>query len=94
MQYDPEEGDYALDGLGQVLQVKSKAVLPYLIPQLTAPPPNTKALAILASVAGESLSRHLNKILPALISVLVKTEGTPEFDTVSLRVQFFLRCRH
>ncbi|CAG7827579.1 unnamed protein product [Allacma fusca] len=79
--YDTEEGDYALHGLGQVLQVKSKAVLPYLIPQLTAPPPNTKALAILASVAGDSLSRHLSKILPALISTLVKMEETPEFES-------------
>ncbi len=76
------EGDYALNGLGQVLMVKSKAVMPYLIPQLTAPPINTKALATLSSVAGESLSRHLNRILPALISVLKDSIGSPNFEEV------------
>ena len=42
----------ALDGLKQVMAVKSKVVLPQLIPQLVKPPVNTKALALLSSVAG------------------------------------------
>jgi len=62
--------------------VKSKAVMPYLIPQLTASPVNTKTLATLSSVAGESLSRHLNKILPALISVLNTSVGGPSYEEV------------
>jgi len=77
---DEEEGAYALDGLGQVLQIKSKAVMPYLIPQLIAPPANTKALAILSSVAGEALSRQLPKIFPVLISTLKEAHGGPRFD--------------
>ena len=76
-----------MNGLGQVLLVKSKAVMPYLIPQLTAPPVNTKALAILSSVAGESLSRHLHRILPALIQVLKTTSDTPAYDQVRVLVE-------
>lgn len=64
------QAEYALDGLKQVMAIKSRVVLPYLIPQLTAPPVNTEALCILASVAGDSLTKHLGKILPALVSAL------------------------
>mgnify|MGYP000921050541 CR=1 FL=1 len=65
----------ALDGLRQVMAVKSRAVLPYLIPQLTAPPINTKVLAILASVAGDALTKYLHKILPALLKVVASPDG-------------------
>ncbi|KAK2714474.1 hypothetical protein QYM36_008881, partial [Artemia franciscana] len=74
---DPVLSDFALDGLRQVMAVKSRAVLPYLIPQLTAPPVNTRALAVLASVAGEALSRHLTRILPALLQALSDSFGKP-----------------
>jgi len=33
-QDDPEVSDYALDGLKQMMVVKSRVVLPYLIPQV------------------------------------------------------------
>lgn len=57
---------------------KSKVVLPYLVPQLTKPPKtNTKALSILASVAGEALSKYLPRILPGLMSALSEAQGTP-----------------
>ena len=56
------------------MAVKSKSVLPFLIPKLTTPPVNTKALAILSSVAGEALIKHLEKILPAMIQA-VNSEG-------------------
>ena len=80
---DPEMHENALDGLRQIMAIKSRAVLPYLIPQLTASPVNTKALSILASVAGESLNKHLAKILPALLSRLAESHGTPD-ETVEL----------
>jgi len=38
--------------------------------QLTAPPVNARALALLSSVAGDSLHKHLPKIIPALIQSL------------------------
>ncbi|PVD31523.1 hypothetical protein C0Q70_06936 [Pomacea canaliculata] len=70
--------DRALDGLKQVMSVKSKVVLPYLVPQLTAPPVNTKALSLLTSAAGDALTRHLGKILPALMSSLSQKIGMPD----------------
>ncbi len=67
---DEEVHDRALDGLRQVMAIKSRAVLPYLVPQLIAPPVNTRALASLAPVAGEALHKHLARILPALLTAL------------------------
>ena len=75
---DAELHDNTLDGLRQVMAIKSRAVLPYLVPQLVAKPVNTKALANLAPVAGEALHRHLSRILPALLEVLAETHGTDE----------------
>lgn len=74
---DPEVVECTLDGLRQVMAIKSRVVLPYLIPQLTAEPVNTKALSILASVAGEALTKYLPKILPALLTTLAAAQGTP-----------------
>ncbi|GAB1604654.1 hypothetical protein Ahia01_000746900 [Argonauta hians] len=68
--------EWALDGLKQVMTVKSRVVLPYLVPQLTKPPVDTRALAFLSSVAGDVLSKHLGKILPALLSSLSGAIGT------------------
>ncbi|KAK0092981.1 hypothetical protein PV326_000188 [Microctonus aethiopoides] len=70
------EAENTLDGLRQVMAIKSRVVLPYLVPQLTSPPVNTKALSILASVAGEALTRFLHKILPALLTALSTAQGT------------------
>ncbi len=68
----------ALDGLRQVMAIKSRAVLPYLVPQLIGGGVNTAALASLAPVAGEALHRHLSRILPALLRALSDSHGTPE----------------
>ncbi|XP_044271833.1 eIF-2-alpha kinase activator GCN1 [Tribolium madens] len=75
---DPDVVEWTLDGLRQVMAIKSRVVLPYLVPQLTAPPTNTKALSILASVAGEALNKYLPRILPALQTALATSRGTPE----------------
>ncbi len=34
VQDDPQMAEYALDGLKQVMAVKSRVVLPYLVPQV------------------------------------------------------------
>ncbi|XP_014216178.1 eIF-2-alpha kinase activator GCN1 [Copidosoma floridanum] len=75
---DEAEAENTLDGLRQVMAIKSRVVLPYLVPQLTSQPVNTKALSILASVAGEALTRFLHKILPALLTALSTAQGTPD----------------
>lgn len=84
---DPIIGDYVLDGLKQLLTVKSNAVLPYLIPQLTVTPINIRALSFLSCVAGDSLSKHLLKILPALLNVLSTSLDTEE------EKQNFIYCK-
>uniref|UniRef100_A0A8B9G4V9 GCN1 activator of EIF2AK4 n=1 Tax=Amazona collaria TaxID=241587 RepID=A0A8B9G4V9_9PSIT len=78
-QLDNEEtSDFAVDGLKQVMAVKSRVVLPYLVPKLTTPPVNTRVLAFLSSVAGDALTRHLSVILPAMMSALKERLGTSE----------------
>lgn len=73
---DPKVVENTLDGLRQIMSIKSKVVLPYLIPQLTATPVNTKALSILVSVAGEALTKYLPKILSAILLALTDSQGT------------------
>ncbi|XP_063049670.1 stalled ribosome sensor GCN1 [Engraulis encrasicolus] len=75
---DEETSEFALDGLRQVMAVKSRSVLPYLVPKLTAPPVNTRVLAFLSAVAGDALTRHLGVILPALMSSLKDKLDTDE----------------
>ncbi|XP_041673562.1 eIF-2-alpha kinase activator GCN1 isoform X1 [Drosophila eugracilis] len=74
---DPFVAENTLDGLRQVMSIKSRVVLPYLVPQLTSPPVNTKALSILVSVAGEALTKYLPKILSALLEALSGAYGSP-----------------
>lgn len=78
LQEDSEQSEYALDGLRQVMAVKSRVVLPYLVPQLTQKPVNTHALSFLSAVAGDALTKHLSKILPALMSALSEKMGTEQ----------------
>lgn len=80
LEQDNEEREYALDGLKHVMAIKSRVVLPFLVPQLTKPPVNTQALCILASVAGESLTRHLTRILAALLNALSDSAGTEGYE--------------
>ncbi|KAH8289080.1 hypothetical protein KR054_012411, partial [Drosophila jambulina] len=74
---DPLVAENTLDGLRQVMSIKSRVVLPYLVPQLTSKPVNTKALSILVSVAGDALTKYLPKILAALLEALSESYGSP-----------------
>lgn len=105
-----DEVDFALDGLKQVMTVKSRVVMPFLVPrvsitftswrvklivsivvvQLTAHPVNTKALALLSSVAGDALTRHLSTILPALLRALSKLADDESSDEVYGSIPLYL----
>ncbi|NXU66914.1 GCN1 kinase, partial [Horornis vulcanius] len=71
------------------MAVKSRVVLPYLVPKLTTPPVNTRVLAFLSSVAGDALTRHLSVILPAMMSALKEKLGTSEEQLASSTAQLF-----
>lgn len=60
-----------------MMAIKSRAVLPYLVPVLTAPPADTRALSALAAAAGPALARHLPRVLPALLASLVAARDSP-----------------
>ena len=51
--------------------------------QLITPPVNTRALAILSAVAGDALTRHLNRILPAMLKAIQDCFGTEHEKEVS-----------
>jgi hypothetical protein len=51
-------------------------------PQLTTPPVNTRALSFLSAVAGEALTKHLPKILPALLTSLSHKAGKEDEEEV------------
>ena len=56
--------------------------------QLTTPPVNTRALAILSTVAGDALTRHLSKIIPAMFQAIDKSRDSDEQDQVMLNTDF------
>ncbi|KAJ1694352.1 hypothetical protein LUZ63_011050 [Rhynchospora breviuscula] len=67
---DDETSDTALDGLKQILSVRTSVVLPHILPKLVQPPLsafNAHALGALAEVAGPGLSPHIGTVLPALV---------------------------
>jgi hypothetical protein len=66
---DDDDGqDYALDALQRIMQLKSRVVLPYLVPHLIQTPVNIKALSRLTLVAGDALARHLSRIIQAVVT--------------------------
>lgn len=70
---DEEASATALDGLKQILSVRTAAVLPHILPKLVHPPLsafNAHALGALADVAGPGLDSHLGTILPPLIAAM------------------------
>uniref|UniRef100_A0A0V0J0Y0 Putative translational activator GCN1-like n=1 Tax=Solanum chacoense TaxID=4108 RepID=A0A0V0J0Y0_SOLCH len=74
---DEDTSDTALDGLKQILSVRTAAVLPHILPKLVHLPLsafNAHALGALAEVAGPGLGSHLSTILPALLNAMGYTD--------------------
>ncbi|KAL0402559.1 UNVERIFIED_CONTAM: protein ILITYHIA [Sesamum latifolium] len=70
---DEQTSDTALDGLKQILSVRTSAVLPHILPKLVHLPLsafNAHALGALAEVAGPGLNFHLGTVLPALLAAM------------------------
>ncbi|GAU13582.1 hypothetical protein TSUD_346860 [Trifolium subterraneum] len=90
---DDETSDTALDGLKQILSVRTSAVLPHILPKLVHPPLsafNAHALGALAEVAGPGLDFHLGTVLPPLLSGMsnvdqeVQTSAKKAAETIVL----------
>ncbi|KAL7064641.1 hypothetical protein AAHC03_05229 [Spirometra sp. Aus1] len=79
-----ETNPQALDGIRQLLVLRGKAVMPYLVPKLTQPKLDAKTFAFFAPIAGDSLSRHLNKILPFF---LLAARDVPASDVDNSELQ-------
>ncbi|XP_065849504.1 protein ILITYHIA-like [Euphorbia lathyris] len=70
---DYETSDTALDGLKQILSVRTAAVLPHILPKLAHLPLsafNAHAPGALAEVARPGLNVHLGTVLLALLSAM------------------------
>eukprot|EP00850_Spirogloea_muscicola_P020733 SM000225S07012 [mRNA] locus=s225:44176:68989:+ [translate_table: standard] len=70
---EPDLTDAALDGLKQIISVRTAAVLPQILPRLVQQPFtlfNVRALGSLAEVAGPGLASHLAMLLPPLLAVV------------------------
>eukprot|EP01133_Synstelium_polycarpum_P018804 gene18804-22495_t len=69
----------ALDGLRQIVRLKSNIVLPYIVPKLLVRPivtSNVAALAALAQDAGVGVIPHIDTIVPALIEAFTNPSAT------------------
>jgi HEAT repeat protein len=80
---DDEDRSYrALNGLTGILNIRSKELLPYIIPRLIQQPmtiSHAKAISSIATVTSETLHMHFNSIIPALITDLAS--GTSDDKT-------------
>lgn len=78
--------DRAVFGLKEVLQLRPRDLLPYLIPRLVAAPisaANARALGAVAEVTGGSIHAHLAVLVPAVVAELARAEGSLDGVTES-----------
>ncbi|CAI5465590.1 unnamed protein product [Closterium sp. Yama58-4] len=77
---DPRTSATALDGLKQILSVRTTVVLPHILPKLVKPPLTefkAHALGALAEVAGAGMCVHLSTVLPPLLNEMGQMEESP-----------------
>ena len=78
-----EQQTRALNGLTGILSIRSRELLPYLIPRLMATPitlHHAKALSGIAKVTGSTIYHHFSTILPALLKDLSSSNKEEEED--------------
>eukprot|EP00536_Pseudo-nitzschia_multiseries_P003235 jgi/Psemu1/185424/e_gw1.48.135.1 len=70
---DENRSERAMNGLTGILSIRSKELLPYIIPRLIQQPMticHAKAIASIATVTSETLYMHFSTIIPALMEDL------------------------
>ncbi|KDO30185.1 hypothetical protein SPRG_22144 [Saprolegnia parasitica CBS 223.65] len=85
----------ALAGLQEVLKVKSREVLPYLVPRLLTTPmalSNVQAIAHIASVSGAVLHYHMDRILQVLFNEYVSVVTSRPNDEMAAAIQHSVRA--
>jgi len=82
---DPKTRHRALNGLTGILSVRSRELLPYIVPRLIQRPFTTdhaEALAGVALVTGSTLFFHFSSIIPALLTELADSNEEDEDSRV------------
>ncbi|KAG0238098.1 translational activator of GCN4 [Actinomortierella wolfii] len=89
-----DKSAYALEGLKEIMAVRSNVVFPVLIPTLIAQPItafNARALGSLVSVAGTALNRRLTNILAALIQSKIAEEDPDTLEALDSTITALLK---
>lgn len=75
--HDEKARSRALNGLSGILSVRSRELLPYIIPKLISRPMSTnhaKALTGIAAVTGGTIQYHFSSIMPVLLGELADSD--------------------
>ncbi|KAG0253420.1 translational activator of GCN4 [Actinomortierella ambigua] len=89
-----DKSAYALEGLKEIMAVRSNVVFPVLIPTLIAQPItafNARALGSLVSVAGAALNRRLTNILAALIQSKIAEQDEDTLEALDSTITALLK---
>jgi len=86
---DDEDRSYrALNGLTGILSIRSKELLPYIIPRLIQQPitiSHAKAISSIATVTSETLYAHFGSIIPALLTDLASGSSDDKTQIEAVR---------
>lgn len=92
---DDSERTRALNGLTGILSIRSRELLPYIIPRLIQIPiteSHANALSSIAAVTGATIHMHFSSIVPALISELASFYGRDLDDAEKSRMESIQGC--
>lgn len=85
----------ALNGMTGILSVRSRELLPYIIPRLLKPPltiSHADALGSMSKATGETIYMHFNTIIPALIMEVSSFSDTEMNEEGKEREEAIRRC--
>jgi len=94
--FDDKSRNQALNGLRGILSLRSKDLLPYIVPRLIQKPvskSHADALAGISKVTGETIFYHFHAIVPVLLGELADSyESVESGDDEEARVQAIKEC--